>query len=448
MNFVFEKILSNSSTSSEEYLNFIECPDVNPSGIRRFTISPLVSTMLRFQKIRKTSKNFDYSTINISNNPDDFSKYIIASGVTHSPYDWCGAGVHSLFKFLNQTYLRDLRRGKALLLLDQSHEGYHEDWMFQELHNQCLEYGVNPRQIIYVTGNLIEDKQYDKWTSENNVADKMCIVTYSHFEYMIYDTMKNRTSIFSLNKLPNFLDHIKYKIKNLSTIKTYNCLQKRPRAHRAWMFKGLVDYDLLDYGINSMNFIEHKNTYYANKLMTPEEYERIKIHMPILPPTKTSSEDELKAFSDINSGKYIQTFNEETMLQSWLSVTSESSFAEDSCFLSEKSYKPIAGSHPFMILGNRYSLRRLRELGYKTFHPFIDETYDDLDTWDRLDAMHRELKRINSFSNIEKLYWFKSMGDILQYNLEHLIKKSVELSPDAFLAVKNHFEDYNVPITS
>jgi hypothetical protein len=60
MNFVFEKILSNSSTSSEEYLNFIECPDVNPSGIRRFTISPLVSIMLRFKKTRKVSKNFDY----------------------------------------------------------------------------------------------------------------------------------------------------------------------------------------------------------------------------------------------------------------------------------------------------------------------------------------------------------------------------------------------------
>lgn len=33
--------------------------------------------------------------------------------------------------------------------------------------------------------------------------------------------------------------------------------------------------------------------------------------------------------------------------------------------------------HPFIVYGSPFTLKSLRELGFKTFSPFIDESYDE-----------------------------------------------------------------------
>jgi len=45
-------------------------------------------------------------------------------------------------------------------------------------------------------------------------------------------------------------------------------------------------------------------------------------------------------------------------------------------FISEKVFKPIAWGMPFVILGNAFSLLKVRQLGFKTFDGLIDESYD------------------------------------------------------------------------
>ena len=46
--------------------------------------------------------------------------------------------------------------------------------------------------------------------------------------------------------------------------------------------------------------------------------------------------------------------------------------------ISEKTYKSIAVGKPFVLFGQTGALRCLRSLGYKTFSPWIDESYDDI----------------------------------------------------------------------
>ena len=36
-------------------------------------------------------------------------------------------------------------------------------------------------------------------------------------------------------------------------------------------------------------------------------------------------------------------------------------------YLTEKTFKPILNMQPFVIVGNAYSLKMLKQLGYKTF---------------------------------------------------------------------------------
>lgn len=45
-------------------------------------------------------------------------------------------------------------------------------------------------------------------------------------------------------------------------------------------------------------------------------------------------------------------------------------------FFSEKTYKPIKYLQPFILINGQYSLQYLRDLGYKTFSGYIDESYD------------------------------------------------------------------------
>jgi hypothetical protein len=45
--------------------------------------------------------------------------------------------------------------------------------------------------------------------------------------------------------------------------------------------------------------------------------------------------------------------------------------------LTEKTFKPIREMHPFINVGVPGSLRVIRDLGFKTFHDFWDESYDN-----------------------------------------------------------------------
>ena len=229
-----------------------------------------------------------------------------------------------------------------------------------------------------------------------------------------------------------------YKTNKLASIKTYNALQKRPRAHRAWLFKYLHDANLLDAGINSMNMFQNSHSYYERRHMRLEDYDKLIQKLPILPPAANS----LQQFADGDCGEYLVMFNEQIMLDSWVTVVSEASFGaeEHTCFISEKTFKPIACYHPFIIFGNKGSLARLRELGYKTFSPYIDESYDELDTWDRMDAVVKEITRLNNMATDDRLPWLAGIRDILTHNYQILSNRSTDDTPIYSNVISEYFK--------
>ena len=65
----------------------------------------------------------------------------------------------------------------------------------------------------------------------------------------------------------------------------------------------------------------------------------------------------------------------------------------------------------------------LRDLGFKTFSPYINESYDnEKTTFRRMQKITKEVKRICSMSQDEMHKWYYQMEDILIHNRE-LIKK-------------------------
>ena len=56
--------------------------------------------------------------------------------------------------------------------------------------------------------------------------------------------------------------------------------------------------------------------------------------------------------------------------------------------VSEKTWKPIALRMPFIVIHQPFALKRLRDVGYKTFHTIWDESYDDItDPEERMSAI-------------------------------------------------------------
>lgn len=100
-------------------------------------------------------------------------------------------------------------------------------------------------------------------------------------------------------------------------------------------------------------------------------------------------------------------------------------------FISEKIYKPIAAEKPFIVFSEQGYLKALRELGFSTFSPYIDESYDnELDPKSRISLIIQEIKRINELPYEEYQELLKECNKIaIQNNVVfETLKKSNKLN--------------------
>jgi hypothetical protein len=476
INFVYEDL--------ENLENFVDCEDINPSGMRRFSSSPIVNVILR-SNIK--SKSYFYKEIE--------NEYIISTGVNHHPKEWSGRPITfislpnenikfvavydpddfriikvgpstafedesnkvwidhtlaqklisaeinmteleidvenmvcrqknvnydfalrlSIFSYLNKKYIDDLRNRRAMLLIDQSLEGYQTSWLWDYFHVECENYKINPNSIIYVTGNLMAEQQYKNFVIEKKLTQKINIIPYTHFEHDV----KFMAESMNLNLTVD--DHLKHKKENVNDLKTYNCMMKRLRAHRCWWYTYLYKNDLLDDGLVSMNPFSRKHTCFDGRFLTHDIVRQSNRLLPLEIYNKSNIE-QLDNF-------YIRRIVPEVHLDTWVSVVSEASFSDEdlTIFLSEKLFKPIACMHPFIVVGNRGSLSRLRNMGYKTFDGYIDESYDDLPTLERFDAIVDSIKKVQQIK--DKFSWYESMRHILEHNYEILERNTKRINP-------------------
>ena len=87
-----------------------------------------------------------------------------------------------------------------------------------------------------------------------------------------------------------------------------------------------------------------------------------------------------------------------------------------------KSLEPFVCFHPFVLLGSPNSLADLRALGFQTFAPFIDETYDEIeDPAARFAAAYGEIKRLITQSDDSKSAMINELSSRLLHNARHLV---------------------------
>ena len=110
------------------------------------------------------------------------------------------------------------------------------------------------------------------------------------------------------------------------------------------------------------------------------------------------------------------TYNPQDFAQTRCSIVLETVY-DQRIHLTEKTLRPLACGHPFMILNGPGALETIRSYGFKTFQPYINESYDkEQSPTKRMDMVLREMRRINSESEKYQKWIWEGCAEIAEYN--------------------------------
>lgn len=105
----------------------------------------------------------------------------------------------------------------------------------------------------------------------------------------------------------------------------------------------------------------------------------------------------------------------------WFSVVIDTVLASrDMLFLTPIAFKSFMNLSPFVYFGNHGALRRMRDLGFRTFGSVIDESYDSIeDDVQRLEAAYQQVLRISRFSEPQLVDAYNQLFDDLVHNYHY-----------------------------
>ena len=98
----------------------------------------------------------------------------------------------------------------------------------------------------------------------------------------------------------------------------------------------------------------------------------------------------------------------------------ETEFDTERIHLTEKILRAVACGHPFLLAAGPLSLQYLRDYGFKTFAPWIDETYDlEQNSLSRLNKIVESMQKIQQLSGAKRDIFLKEIRNIAQFNKRH-----------------------------
>lgn len=205
--------------------------------------------------------------------------------------------------------------------------------------------------------------------------------------------------------------------------KVFLCFNKLHREHRLRLLNKMLEMGLVDKAYYSFEaepeFIENIDN------IDSELYSYIKLYKEKLPlklnitPQRSNPVDIRPDDLHYHKDSYFSVVTETLFYNKNYPNQHHRPYVEDSMFFTEKTYRCFALLHPFILMARPHSLKELRKQGYKTFAPYIDESYDDIEDDDlRFDAIIREIKRLSNQNGNEWLIWQESIRPIVEYNQE------------------------------
>jgi hypothetical protein len=321
------------------------------------------------------------------------------------------------WKHMSAEALADARSGKAIIFLDYAQENSIEKMDYDRLH-AALEFSYIPAKNIILAFNSFNAKEvYESWYKPEyrrlEVWNWPFMTTNSSYHYKhhiqsngqaVVSTHEFKQSALKLRK-----NHLLFKIR-------------RRRDHRmALLYKFVSDglLDKIDWScLEEHQFEENTVRRVAERYGLENNIDAVRtLYETVgIPHFLQSEQEEDKNYHSIHGWT---PWDGQAHKESYVYLCTETVTDTPYKAITEKVFKPLANFMPLIFFGPPNTLTLLRELGFKTFFPWIDESYDvELDDRKRAQMIYTEIKRLCSM-NLEDLHkWYWEMEDILLHNRE------------------------------
>ena len=377
-------------------------------------------------------------SINKINNSDEtyfytihpFGNVNIATGVDISYHQ----NVHC-FDSISKKAIEYSKADNFYFIFDYSSEGDIQSNLFKTTHDACKKNNIEPSKVIVITSSRNTFDIYKEYIKEETPSK---LVYTSFYPWSLLAKSKDTNKIlfednvieFNGNSNINTLMNIDEFDDLTNRDKKCLCLNRRLAPHRLIIISYLINEKLFDDTMTSfdmkmlhredagMDLVQgsgHNDAPYIKdqdfKNSTMKGYHQMS-------KMKNNSLD----YDDINSVWGFGFESSDLYKKTYFSITTETLFYELGDYISEKTWKPIAHLHPFVFVGRPGILKYLKELGFKTFSDFWDESYDDIDdNSDRMDSILTVIKSLISKSTKEWDLMNIELKPILEHNRNILL---------------------------
>lgn len=286
--------------------------------------------------------------------------------------------------------------------------------------------------FIYLCGAPDANAVYNRLSEFYDFTHHMLVRGYFRFEFL------HRNNYNKLDPDEQVWQYLQEPYTPQHRDKKFLCFNRVPRPHRQMIAAKLKMHNMLDQGYFSFypDFpIEAMKADFFNFFMWDETDLTHKEHNEAY--AQFLDQDapcKLNRTQDRDNPVDVADDDVEYFSNSYFSIVNETMFYDKdsfnltenfvATFLSEKAWKPIMMKHPFVMVGPCRAVSMLKDIGYKSFHPYIDETYDHVvDDYTRMEMVWEQIHRLISMSHDEWLDLQHRLAPIVEHNFNHFISE-------------------------
>jgi len=339
---------------------------------------------------------------------------------------------HNLYKFIHGT------------LKNKFYVHFFYPWGCKDINNIIGTESRNCLEDLFGAENIVAYKIFPKdLVGDAEIVQTQPLILCHDQEPLMYSLYENY----------NIEDYIKNEYSVYPTLSQYNLRWRRLGHYQKYWI-------LLHSELNSTELQKYESTerfvgayYWSHALIARDWYRYAEWDPSLLYNAESPNEKHFLIYSRDDSGSRSYRKDFKTKLQNIKSMCQFSSFHEDTLssdssasynsydfthtdfsvvletvfdnriHLTEKTLRPLACGHPFWLVAGPRSLEYLRSYGFKTFSPWIDESYDAIvESESRMDCIIQSMQTYALTTNRDKYRIRKKCLAIAEYNKKLFFK--------------------------